>query len=130
MLVAEFSARSGPGIRYERKWYLDNRQPLVILDKKKKWLKASNWEGNEFWVHSRYLRTDVSCGLVKVDRANIRMAPSIKSSLHKPLRQLFRHDVFEILQRKGSWIKGQYDKDYTFWIYNSLVWPSEKNTSQ
>ena len=110
--------RSGPGNNYDVLWKVKKYYPILILEKTGQWLRFSNYEGDEGWIH-RSLVTNISAVITKTTNCNIRKGPS---TFHKVSAKVGKGLSFKMIKREGGWLNIQHADGFIGWIHESLVW--------
>ncbi len=110
--------RSGPATTYEVLFQLPSGYPLKVLERKKKWLKVSDYENDKGWIYAA-LVSDTPYVIVKVKNGNIRSGPGTE---YDKVGKVVRDVILKKIEQKGAWLKIQHP-ELTGWIYQKLVWP-------
>ncbi len=110
--------RSGPSTRADVLWQLGSGYPLKVLQRKGRWLRVVDFENDKGWVASK-LTTPTPHYIVKSKRANLRSGPGTK---YRILGKASYGDVFQVLDKRKSWVKVQGDDDRKGWIARGLLW--------
>ncbi|MEA2061655.1 MAG: SH3 domain-containing protein [Thermodesulfobacteriota bacterium] len=110
--------RSGPGTDNEVLWQVERYHPVNIVEKKGKWYRFTDFEGDFGWVHVALVGKTRSVITIK-DECNVRTGPGTDN----PVTFLVEKGVpFKVLARKGNWLKIEHSDGDTGWIYKTLVW--------
>lgn len=99
-------------------WELGEGFPLVVLKKKKYWLKVKDFEGDVGWVY-RKLTSNRPHLIVKKDLVNIRKKPTSGSMLVGKAKYGV---VFATLKQYKGWVKVKHQSGLTGWIRRDLLW--------
>lgn len=115
--------RSGPGTKYPVKWEYGSGFPLKVVTKKGEWIKVSDFENDNGWVH-RSLLTPTPHMIVKKNpnskkKINIRSGPSTQ---YKIVGKAYYGVVFETVDQKSGWAKVKHESGLVGWIKRSLLW--------
>jgi len=110
--------RSGPGTSHDIVFKADKFFPVQVLDEKEGWAKIRDFEKEVAWVAARLLAKRESV-VIKVDKGNLRDAPSLKGEL---IGHVGYGEAFRIVERKGKWLKVATDDKTLGWIHDSLGW--------
>ncbi len=110
--------RSGPSTKSDQLWQVEKYHPLIIIEKKGKWRKVKDFEGDTAWVHNSLLGKS-PCVITVKTKCNVRSKASIKG---KKLFTTERGVPFKVLDRKNGWIKVQHKDGDVGWISKKLVW--------
>ena len=109
--------RSGPGANYDVLWQVGKYYPLLIHEKSGKWLKFSDYEGDEGWIHQS-LVSKIPTVITKT-KSNIRVGPGTS---FKVLATVGKGIPFRIIKREGDWLNIQHADGDKGWIHKSLMW--------
>lgn len=110
--------RSGPATTYPILWELGEGFPLVVLKKKRSWLKVKDFEGDTGWVY-RKLTSNRPHLIVKKKQVNIRKTPNP----HSPVIGKANYGVvFSTLKRYKGWAKVKHQSGLVGWIERDLLW--------
>jgi len=116
--VNKANLRSGPGTRYEKVWQVPKNYPYRVLGRKGRWLRVRDFEGFEDWIYGP-LTDRKPAAIVKIRRANVRQGPGTKHPI------VFTADIgvaFQLLAKKGSWVKVRASDGDQGWIHKNLIW--------
>jgi SH3-like domain-containing protein len=109
---------SGPDNNYDILWKVKKYYPILILENTGEWLRFSNYEGDEGWIH-RSLVTNISTVITKTTNCNIRKGPS---TFYKVSAKFGKRLSFKMIKREGGWLNIQHAVGFIGWIHESLVW--------
>lgn len=110
--------RSGPGTQYDILWQVERYYPVQVLERKGKWYRFQDFEGDEGWIHANLIR-QIPSVITKQERSNLRAGPGTK---YKIVDRAERGVPFKVLKRKGGWLFVQHADGDKAWIHRSLVW--------
>lgn len=110
--------RAGPSKRSEVLWRLGSGYPLKVLKRKGGWLRVIDFENDKGWV-ARSLTSSTPHAIVKSPRANLRAGPGTR---YRVLGKASYGDVFEVLEKRKSWVQVQGEDDRKAWIARRLLW--------
>ena len=110
--------RSGPGTNYKILWQLDRGYPLWIIQKKEKWYKVRDFEGDTGWVYAPLTNRDAHV-VVKKNRINVRSGPGTR---YRIVAKAKRGVVFTTVKRAKGWVKVRHQEGVTGWVARHLVW--------
>ena len=93
--------------------------PLEIKKEQGKWVYCLDWLNNSGWVY-KSLISDIDTAIVLVEKANIRSAATLNTSVVANAEQ---GDIYTILARDNNWVKlGYYQTGADAgWIRDDLV---------
>ena len=112
------NVRALPNTKSDTLWQVEKYHPLLVLEKKGKWYRFRDFEGDTGWIHSS-LVAKVPTVIVRVRRANIRTGPGTKYDL---VFDADKGTPFKVLETKGRWKKVRHADGDEGWIFNSLIW--------
>ena len=110
--------RSGPGTDFDVIWKVERYYPVAVLEKKGKWYKIEDFEGDKGWVHNSLLNKTKTVVVKKKD-CNVRSGPGTDFPV---VFQAKQGVPFRCLNSKGPWINIQHDDGDAGWIHSSLTW--------
>ena len=111
--------RSGPDTNAEVYWEVFKDFPLKILQKKNKWAKVEDFEGDVGWIYEPLL-SDKKTVIVKVKKANIRVGPGENYEI---VASALYGVVFNPGKTDGDWVQISHADGTKGWIHKSLIWP-------
>ena len=110
--------RSGPGTNYEVLWQVEKYHPFLVKEKKGKWVKIQDFEGDLAWIHSSLL-ADMEGVITSRTKCNVRAQPTTDSRI---VFTVERGVPFKVIKRQGNWIHIAHADGEKGWIYKTLVW--------
>lgn len=110
--------RSGPGTNYEVLWQVEKYHPFLVKEKKGKWVKIQDFEGDMAWIHSSLL-SDMEGVITTKSKCNVRSQPTTDSRI---LFTVERGVPFKVIKRQENWIRIAHADGEKGWIYKTLVW--------
>jgi len=111
--------RSGPSDKNDVIWELPQGYPLRITERKGDWVKVSDHENAQGWVHKSLLSNKNETVIVTANEANLRKSPDAKAN---KVGSAAKEVIFEVVSRKGDWVQIRHPQ-VSGWIHKSLVWP-------
>jgi SH3-like domain-containing protein len=111
--------RSGPSTKNDVLWEVFKDYPVEILQRKGDWVEVRDFENDKGWIYASLLSMEKTM-IVKVENANMRSGPTKEDKIIATVK---KGVVFTPVEQKGNWIKVQYKKDITGWMYNTLLFP-------
>jgi SH3-like domain-containing protein len=112
------NVRALPNTQSDTLWQVEKYHPLLVLEKKGKWYRFKDFEGDTGWIHSSLVDKTPTV-IVKVRRANIRTGPGTQ---HDLAFDADKGTPFKVLETKGRWKKIRHADGDEGWIFTSLVW--------
>ena len=112
------NVRSGPGGEYDIVWEAARYYPVEVLDREGNWLRISDYENEEGWIH-RTLLSGVPTVVVTSQKANVREGPGTD---HDILWVLDKEYSLKLLEAEGDWLKVSDGGEVSGWIHTSVVW--------
>ncbi len=110
--------RSGPGTTYKVLWRVERNHPLKVVKTSGEWIYFSDFEGDRGWVH-RDIVSDADAVIVTRDKVNVRTGPGAD---HDVAFTVARGVPFQVVERKGKWIRVRHADGEAGWIHAMLVW--------
>lgn len=110
--------RSGPGTEHDILWQVERYYPILVLEKKGKWLRFKDFENDQGWIHANLIRK-IPAVITKNETSNLRAGPGTK---YKIVDTAERGVPFRVLNAKGRWLHVQHADGDKSWIHKSLVW--------
>ncbi len=117
------NVRSGPSTDNVVRWEVFKDFPLEILKRDGEWVNCRDYEGDSGWVHKDLLSKNKTV-IVKKKKVNLRNIPSTGNN-SKIIAIVKYGVVFDVLDKKGDWLKVKHDDGTRGWIYNTLIWPAD-----
>ena len=99
-------------------WQLGNGYPLMVLKKKRAWLKVKDFEGDVGWVY-RKLTSNRPHLIVKKRLVDIHKKPTSRSRIIGKARYGV---VFATLKQYRGWAKVKHQSGLIGWIRRDLLW--------
>jgi len=112
------NVRSGPGGEYDIVWEAARYYPVEVLDREGNWLRISDYENEEGWIH-RTLLSGVPTVVVTSQKANVREGPGTERDI---LWVLDKEYSLKLLEAEGDWLKVSDGGEVSGWIHTSVVW--------
>ncbi len=112
------NVRALPNTKSDTLWQVEKYHPLQVLEKKGKWYRFKDFEGDSGWIHSSLVGKDPTV-IVRVRRANIRTGPGTQYDLAFDAN---KGTPFKVLETKGRWKKVRHADGDEGWIFTSLIW--------
>ena len=113
--------RSGPSTKNDVLWEVFKDYPVEILQRQGDWVQVRDFEGDKGWIYASLISKEITM-IVKVKTANMRSGPTKEDKIIATVK---KGVVFTPVEQQGNWIKVQYKKDITGWMYNTLLFPSQ-----
>lgn len=111
--------RFGPGTDHEVLWQVEKYHPFIVMDRKGKWIKVKDYEGDQAWVHESIVSAKVRGVVTVKSKCNVRNKPSTKGDVKFTVE---KGVPFKVLKTQGNWLKIQHADGESGWIYKTLVW--------
>lgn len=110
--------REGPGTNTPVLWELKKGYPLQITQRKGKWVKVSDFEGDTGWV-VRSLTGSTPHHIVKSKVANIRSGPGTQ---HRIVGKASYGDLVRTREKRADWVRVERKEGVGGWIARRLLW--------
>jgi len=113
--------RSGPSTDHEILWKIFHGFPLQVTERRGKWARVVDFEGDRGWIFTPLLSKDKRV-IVRVNTANMRTGPGTNYEVMATVRYGV---IFEPVERRRDWIKVKHADGTTGWISEQLLWPAD-----
>lgn len=120
----QVNVRSGPGADYDVVWRAVKLYPLEVLDREGSWVRVSDYENEEGWVHGALLAETPSV-IVISRKANVREGPGAGRAVVWEVEKEFTMKVLDV---SGSWYHVTDEDGLEGWIHKSVTWGYSANT--
>lgn len=111
--------RSGPSTKTEVLWELQRGYPLQVTQRKGRWLKVRDFEGDTGWVAGS-LTGRTPYHIVKSSTANVRSGPSTKNRIVGKAEQ---GELLRTREKRSGWVRVErQDGKKGGWISGKLLW--------
>ena len=110
--------RAFPNTQSDTLWQVEKYHPLLVVEKKGKWYRIKDFEGDMGWIHTSLVDKTATV-IVKVARANIRTGPGTQ---HNLVFDAGKGTPFKVLEGKERWLKIQHSDGDLGWIFKPLTW--------
>jgi SH3-like domain-containing protein len=120
----QVNVRSGPGGSYDVVWRAVKLYPLEVLDREGAWVRVSDYENEEGWVHGSLLAETPSVVVVS-RKANVREGPGPDRAV---VWEVDKEFPMKVLDTSGSWYHVTDDDGLEGWIHKSVTWGYSDNT--
>jgi SH3-like domain-containing protein len=110
--------RANPNTKSDTLWQVEKFHPLLVVEKKGKWFRIKDFEGDGGWIHGSLVDRTATI-IVKVSRANIRTGPGTQ---HNLAFDAGKGTPFKVLEKKERWLKVRHSDGDAGWIFKSLTW--------
>ncbi len=112
------NVRSGPGAGHEVVWRAVRFYPLEVLDREGAWVRVSDYEKDEGWVHGSVL-TKTPAVVVVARKANIREG----AGAGFPVRwEVDKEYPLKVVSADGAWLEVTDEDGLDGWIHKSVTW--------
>ena len=112
-----------PSTAAKKTWLLSQFYPVEVIVNLGDWLKVRDAQGTMNWVDAKQLSSKRMV-LVKVNSAEIRLAPDPASKLLATIEKDLVLEVLEIMPGNG-WLKVKNRDGVIGYILNSSIWGAE-----
>ncbi len=110
--------RSEPSKKGDILWKVEQYYPLIVLEKKGRWYRFRDFEGDEGWIHNSIVKKSPTVITIK-NKCNVRAKASTKG---KVIFTTEKGIPFKVIKKKGNWIFVEHSDGDRGWIHKSLVW--------
>lgn len=112
------NVRALPNTRSDTLWQVEKYHPLLIIEKKGKWYRVKDFEGDVGWIFGALVDKTPTV-IVKVKLANVRTGPGTQ---HHLSFDAGKGTPFKVLEKKKRWLRVQHADGDAGWIFKSLTW--------
>lgn len=112
------NVRSGPGADHEVAWEAGRFYPLEVLGREGAWVRVSDYEKEEGWIHSSLL-ANAPAVVVVTKMANIREGAGMD---YEVSWRAEKECSMKVLETDGNWYKVSDGEEALGWIHGSVVW--------
>lgn len=116
------NVRSGPSTSNEVRWEVFKGFPMEILKRDGEWANCRDYEGDSGWIHKDLLSKNKTV-IVKKKKVNLRNVPNTGNN-SKIIAIVKYGVVFDVLDKRGDWLRVKHADGTKGWIYNTLIWPA------
>jgi SH3-like domain-containing protein len=99
-------------------WELQKGYPLQVTQRKNRWLKVKDFEGDTGWVAAS-LTGRQPHHIVKVHNANVRSGPGTQ---HRIVSKATYGELVRTREKRGSWVRVERSEGKSGWISKKLLW--------
>ncbi len=110
--------RSGPSTNTEVLWELQRGYPLQVVQRKNRWIRVKDFEGDSGWVAAS-LTDRTPHHIVKVRNANLRSGPGTQ---HPIVGKADYGDLLRTRDKRGGWVRVERTQGKSGWIAGKLLW--------
>ena len=93
--------------------------PVVVLERRGKWLLIEDFRERKGWVYDSLLdryRTVI----IKVVKGNMRSGPAIAEEV---IAKLDYGTVLSVVETRGDWLQVKDSEGFSGWLHRDVVWP-------
>jgi SH3-like domain-containing protein len=110
--------RSGPGTNTEVLWELQRGYPLQVVQRKNRWVRVKDFEGDTGWVAAS-LTGRTPHHIVKVRNANVRSGPGTQNRI---VGKAEYGELMRTREKRGGWVRVERAQGKSGWISKKLLW--------
>jgi SH3-like domain-containing protein len=110
--------REGPGTNKAVLWELKRGYPLLITERKGRWIKVRDFEGDTGWV-ARSLTGNTPHHVVKSKVAHIRSGPGTQ---HRIVGKAEYGELLRTREKRAGWVRVDREQGVGGWIAKKLLW--------
>jgi SH3-like domain-containing protein len=110
--------REGPGTNRTVLWELKRGYPLLITERRGRWIKVRDFEGDTGWV-ARSLTGNTPHHVVKSRVANVRSGPGTQ---HRIVGKAEYGELLRTRQKRADWVRVEREEGVGGWIAKKLLW--------
>ncbi len=121
IIKPDVNLRKGPGSDYAITWSVPIFMPFLKVERKGKWIKLRDLDGDVHWAHSSSVSHRTTCAVVKTKTARLRKEPG-KNQPVAELSSVDRYTPFKKMDRDGEWVKVRDEFKGTYWVHENNIW--------
>jgi SH3-like domain-containing protein len=110
--------REGPGTNRAVLWELKRGYPLLITERKGRWIQVRDFEGDTGWV-ARSLTGRTPHHIVKSRVANVRSGPGTQ---HRIVGKVEYGELVRTREKRADWVRVEREQGVGGWIARRLLW--------
>ena len=112
----------GPGSQFPKSWVVGKYMPLQELERKDKWIKVKDLDGDIHWVPSTQVTYKYRCIVIKTGVAQLRAGAGAQHPAAAPMMTADRFTPFKRIDSEGPWIHVENDFGIKAWTHEKNVW--------
>jgi SH3-like domain-containing protein len=93
--------------------------PVVVLERRGKWLLIEDFRERKGWVYDSLLDS-YSTAIIKVKKGNLRSGPDIAENI---IAKLDYGTVLSVVKKRGDWLQVKDSDGFSGWLHRDVVWP-------
>jgi len=127
LCVSSYQAelRSEPGRKSKVTWVVGRYTPLVGIERKGRWWKVQDIDGQTHWVSSKSVTSKFRCVAVRSQVTTLRTGPSANTNPAK-LRTVDKYTSFKRVdsgdEDTEGWYRVEDETGARFWVSSKNVW--------
>ncbi|MCI4624570.1 MAG: SH3 domain-containing protein [Candidatus Magnetoovum sp. WYHC-5] len=119
--ASEANLRSGPSEDSAKTWVVYQYMPFENIEKKGKWFRVRDVDGDEHWILSALVTSRMKCAVVKVNKANVRVRPADNADMTN-ISPVNKYYAFKVLRISNNWVQVKDENNNAGWINKELIW--------
>ncbi len=112
----------GPGSQYPKSWTVGKYTPLQELERKDKWIKVKDQDGEMHWVPSTQVTNKYRCVSIKSSVAQLRTGAGPQHSAPSLMMTADKYTPFKRVESDGPWVQVENDFGIRAWIHEKNIW--------
>jgi SH3-like domain-containing protein len=93
--------------------------PVVVLERRGKWLLIEDFRERKGWVYDSLLDRYKTV-IINVVKGNMRSGPSIAEEV---IAKLEYGTVLSVVDTRGDWLQVKDSEGFSGWLHRDVVWP-------
>ncbi len=110
--------REGPGTHTSVLWELKRGYPLQITQRKGRWVRVRDFEGDTGWV-ARSLTGNTPHHVVNAKVANVRSGPGTQNRI---VGKVEYGELLRTREKRADWVRVERSEGVGGWIAKRLLW--------
>lgn len=112
----------GPGSQYPKSWVVGKYTPLQEIERKNRWIKVKDQDGEIHWVPSTQVTNKYRCISVKSSVAQLRTGAGAQFAPPASMVTADKYTPFKRIESEGPWVQVESDYGIKAWIHEKNLW--------
>ena len=112
----------GPGSQNPKSWVVSKYTPLQELERKDRWIKVRDQDGEVHWVPSTQVTYKFRCVSIKSSVAQLRTGAGPQHPAHPTMMTADRYTPFKRVESDGPWVQVENDFGIKAWVHEKNLW--------
>lgn len=120
--AVKVNLHKGPGPGFPKTWVVGKYMPLQELERKNRWIKVKDMDGEEHWVDATQVTNKYRCVAVKSSVAQLRVGAGPQFPAPNLMMTADRYTPFKRVESEGPWVQVENDFGIKAWIHEKNLW--------